>query len=32
MNYLIVGNSCAGTSCAAEIRNIDKNGNIEGIF
>ena len=28
MNYLIIGNSCAGTSCAAEIRNIDKKGNI----
>ena len=28
MNYVIVGNSCAGTSCAAEIRNIDKKGNI----
>ena len=28
MNYLIVGNSCAGTSCAAEIRNTDKKGNI----
>ena len=28
MNYLIIGNSCAGTNCAAEIRNIDKKGNI----
>lgn len=28
MNYLIIGNSCAGTSCATEIRNTDKNGNI----
>ena len=28
MNYLIIGNSCAGTSCAAEIRNTDKKGNI----
>ena len=28
MNYVIIGNSCAGTSCAAEIRNIDKKGNI----
>ena len=30
MNYVIIGNSCAGTSCAAEIRNIDKKGNILG--
>ena len=28
MDYLIIGNSCAGTSCAAEIRNTDKKGNI----
>jgi len=28
MNYVIVGNSCAGTICVAEIRSIDKNGNI----
>jgi len=28
MNYLIIGNSCAGTSCAAGIRNTDKKGNI----
>ena len=28
MNYLIIGNSCAGTSCATEIRNTDKKGNI----
>ena len=28
MNYLIIGNSCAGISCASEIRNNDKTGNI----
>lgn len=28
MEYLIIGNSCAGTSCASEIRNNDKTGNI----
>ncbi len=28
MNYLIIGNSCAGTACAEEIRKNDTNGNI----
>jgi len=28
MEYLIIGNSCAGTNCADKIRAIDKTGNI----
>lgn len=28
MEYLIIGNSVAGTSCAEKIRSIDKDGQI----